>query len=192
MPISSLKIPVAMDSCICHLSFYLLFGALHEAVHLTVAWLTSCHATNSSWFNLMAAALRYSIVNQCPQKEWVRHSGWMFSVLLASLLNWNYWSFIKVNKNSSGTNNGSLQLSLMGHAATLTAVEALITDLFQFIPKYSLGHGLVVCYCGNFGIILLNPLWLNVDGGRTALDLLEKMVEVTMMRGQDFVCICFC
>ena len=26
--------------------------------------------------------------------------------------------------------------------------------------------------------------WVNIDGGKAALDMLEKMVEVTMMRGK--------
>ena len=39
-------------------------------------------------------------------------------------------------------------------------------------------------FCGNFGILLINPSWVNIDGGKTALDMLEKMVEVTMMRGK--------
>jgi len=39
-------------------------------------------------------------------------------------------------------------------------------------------------FCGNFGIILINSSWINVDGGKRALDMLEKMIEVTMMRGE--------
>lgn len=38
-------------------------------------------------------------------------------------------------------------------------------------------------FCGNFGILLINASWINIDGGKKALDMLEKMVEVTMMRG---------
>mmetsp|Transcript_4309 Transcript_4309/g.7220 ORF Transcript_4309/g.7220 Transcript_4309/m.7220 type:complete len:1456 (-) Transcript_4309:148-4515(-) len=41
----------------------------------------------------------------------------------------------------------------------------------------------LLLHCGNFGIILLNSQWINVDGGQRALSVLEKMVEVTMMRG---------
>ncbi len=46
---------------------------------------------------------------------------------------------------------------------------------------------LLRCFCGNFGILLLNPSWLAIDGGRTALDILEKMINVTMMRGTCIV-----
>jgi hypothetical protein len=42
----------------------------------------------------------------------------------------------------------------------------------------------ILFFCGNFGIILINSSWINVDGGKRALDMLEKMVEVTMMRGE--------
>ena len=35
-------------------------------------------------------------------------------------------------------------------------------------------------FCGNFGIILLSP---SAWDGTTVLDLLQKMIEVTMMRG---------
>ena len=40
-------------------------------------------------------------------------------------------------------------------------------------------------FCGNFGILLINSSWVNIDGGKAALDMLEKMVEVTMMRGKS-------
>merc|ERR1719491_791050 len=40
----------------------------------------------------------------------------------------------------------------------------------------------VTLYCGNFGVLLLHEAWLN-NGGKSALDIIEKMVEVTMMRG---------
>lgn len=33
-------------------------------------------------------------------------------------------------------------------------------------------------------MLLLNSTWINVDGGKRALDMLEKMIEVTMMRGK--------
>jgi hypothetical protein len=42
----------------------------------------------------------------------------------------------------------------------------------------------ILFFCGNFGIILINSSWINVDGGKRALDMLEKMIEVTMMRGE--------
>jgi hypothetical protein len=75
-------------------------------------------------------------------------------------------------------------------AAYVTAMEAIATDFLGFIPIHphdrldsSSAHNFIICFCGNFGVLLLNPSWLSVDGGRTALDILEKMVNVTMMRG---------
>jgi hypothetical protein len=65
-------------------------------------------------------------------------------------------------------------------------VEAIVTDLLHFTPQHHFtasNMDVLIVFCGNFGIVLLNPMWLNVDGGRTALEVLEKMVEVTMMRG---------
>jgi hypothetical protein len=70
------------------------------------------------------------------------------------------------------------------------------SSLFQQYPHLlhqSYHHGndtddhdqllLLRCFCGNFGILLLNQSWLTIDGGRTALDILEKMINITMMRG---------
>ena len=75
-------------------------------------------------------------------------------------------------------------------AALLTACEAISTDLLRlnvllrgmtFTPL--LGERTAsLFYCGTFGIILLHHLWLT-DQGQSALDVLEKMVKVTMMRG---------
>ena len=72
--------------------------------------------------------------------------------------------------------------------AYITALEAIVTDLFGFTPIQYLDDktadsSIIICFCGNFGILLLNPSWLSIDGGRTALDVLEKMINVTMMRG---------
>jgi hypothetical protein len=75
------------------------------------------------------------------------------------------------------------------------ALEALSTDLLQWrvlLPTTTLtatttttdGTG-VVFFCGNFGIILLHHWWLSdyKNGRPSALAVLEKMVQVTMMRG---------
>ena len=53
-----------------------------------------------------------------------------------------------------------------------------------FASKTTSDNSSLPFFCGNFGILLLNSSWINVDGGKTALDMLEKMVEVTMMRGE--------
>jgi hypothetical protein len=63
-------------------------------------------------------------------------------------------------------------------AASLTALEAISTDLLGLYP---VGNAQIL-FCGNFGIVLLHKAWCS-DGGNSALDILEKMVQVTMMRG---------
>ena len=70
------------------------------------------------------------------------------------------------------------------YIASIVAVESITTDLFGWTPVFVFPAGCFVAWCGNFGLVLLNPMWINVDGGRTALEVLEKMVEVTMMRGE--------
>jgi hypothetical protein len=77
----------------------------------------------------------------------------------------------------------------------LNPMEAIVTDLLGFIPIHPHNHQdpsssshFIMCFCGNFGVLLLNPSWLSIDGGRTALDILEKMVNATMMRGMCLRC----
>ena len=53
-----------------------------------------------------------------------------------------------------------------------------------FNDKTSSSTTVLHFFCGNFGILLINSSWINIDGGKKALDMLEKMVEVTMMRGK--------
>ena len=72
-------------------------------------------------------------------------------------------------------------------AAVVTALEAVSTDLLGLGVPSSLGavassssSSSVTLLCGNFGVILINAAWA---GKKEALDILEKMIEVTMMRG---------
>ena len=145
---------------------------------------------------------RYAVLHlddtQCHHNvDIVLHAGWIGSVLLLLL------SIIIQKRNEHGKMMSLLMACPMVYAALITAMEALVTDLFRWTPHhhhynnnydnsndyYYGGYGersssFFVAYCGNFGILLLNPTWLNIDGGRTALGVLEKMVEVTMMRGE--------
>jgi hypothetical protein len=72
--------------------------------------------------------------------------------------------------------------------AFLTALEAISTDLLglsSFLPLLvgnSSHSDETVFRCGNFGVILLHHLWMT-DQGKNALNCLEQMVNVTMMRG---------
>ena len=196
------------------LLYYLLFGTLHETCHLVVGRFL-CHNNNHdddvdiiTYVDdiLRAVIGRYAVVrldDQCEEEPILR-AGWMGSVLiwLLSMILW------KLSKRNDNNDNDKLSLSWLSspmvYAAFVTAMEAVVTDLFRWIPHhYNSGSSggdddyygenkatTLLAYCGNFGIILLNPAWLNIDGGRTALDVLEKMVEVTMMRGEYYnICV---
>jgi len=153
------------------LGWYLLFGALHEAAHIITAHtmgLSHGIIGDGSWsgygsFLVNTLLLRQTVIpalstTQDLAAAWlVRHAAWIFSVLLI------FWT--RKSKNAR-------------LAATLTALEALSTDL---LGLYRGASG--VLFCGNFGIICLHQAWSTADNGKTALDILEKMVSVTMMRG---------
>ncbi|CAB9524779.1 expressed unknown protein [Seminavis robusta] len=72
--------------------------------------------------------------------------------------------------------------------AYATALEAIVTDLLELVPQAAVTsctnshYCTVVFYCGNFGLILLNPLWQSNDC-EAALHMLQKMIQVTMIRG---------
>lgn len=130
----------------------------------------------------------------------VRHAGWVVSLTLAmvchflhSLAKWRKRETLRDTKDRSARFD-DLNIFLNPAillAAYITAMEAITTDLFGFTPVYTRNYEdstasssrFIICFCGNFGVLLLNPMWMSVDGGRTALDVLEKMVNVTMMRG---------
>ena len=64
-------------------------------------------------------------------------------------------------------------------AFAATAFDAICSDVL-FDGMSSTTSALL--HCGNFGIVLLNAAWCFRNGER-AYDLLEKMINVTMMRG---------
>jgi hypothetical protein len=78
-------------------------------------------------------------------------------------------------------------------AAWLTVVEALATDLIGMTSWARVGDGPSMntsswathtFFCGNFGILLLHQAWLRDPTGRNAaLDCLEQMIQITMLRG---------
>ena len=114
----------------------------------------------------------------------VRHAGWIVSVLVWIVL--ALFSYRHNNQKMKQQQRRYPKDNAALVAASLTALEAISTDLLGMY--YGGGGGGAsasksVFLCGNFGIILLHKAWQNVDGGATALDILEKMVQVTMMRG---------
>lgn len=181
--------------------WYAVFGLLHELAHLAsfvgatkifcddaTASLTLITNSGVSLLKAVINALfracfgRYSILPALDsvQNEEVAtsisfvtvHAGWIFSLALAIVLH------ICCTK---------LQMNIpiiACIAAYVTALEALGTDLLGFVPRSLAGFdSSTIVFCGNFGIILLNHKWMTDDNGKTALDVLEKMVNVTMMRG---------
>lgn len=117
---------------------------------------------------------------------WIQHMGWMFSVLLA--ISMQIFRLRKIDNNNKETTGSATFSSAIRLAAMITALEAISTDLLglgSFLPLVTTASATpstISMLCGNFGVILLHHLWLQ-DKGRNALDCLEQMVNVTMMRG---------
>ncbi len=119
--------------------------------------------------------------------DFIHHAGWILSLLVALAV-----SCVGVRKSNNKQGykyeqvNKSMQL-----AAWLTVLEALATDLFDIsdwarLPPFteSSSFGTHTFWCGNFGILLLHHMWLQDRASRdSALDCLEQMIQITMMRG---------
>ena len=164
------------------LTWYVLFGALHEATHVTVAyWVGVPWNEGIIHDGLLPFLFRTAVGRQCVilnlnevmlqenAMSLVRHAGWIASLLLVLLIPQRFQN--------------------ANWAASLTAIEAITTDLLGWkalLPGpttfTSLGATASLLSCGNFGIILLHHLWLT-DQGQAALDVLQRMVKVTMLRG---------
>lgn len=169
---------------------YFAFGVIHEVVHLLAAeWIFNLssstnpnihgdyYSSNICWSNLFSILMDRQVHIDTEhttesQEMIIRHAGWMVSLLLAYLVCRRF-----------GTS------SSMGLAAAMTAAEAMITDLCgfgQLLPTITFGNSKLAgttFYCGNFGVLLLHHWWLTNKGKKSALDCLEQMVNITMMRG---------
>lgn len=203
--------PHRLNQTLSLLAAYSAFGVLHELAHLAAAsWLLPSSAGRSNGpdagmgtaASLLAGAARallgrYSVVRASDDDDEeavgaILRAGWTFSLILAVACHAMHASVRnderaegKLRKRSSFC--GGIASAFLGPtlpvAAYVTALEAIATDLLGFAPEHDLSSSRLVCFCGNFGVLLLNPSWLSIDGGRTALDVLEKMVNVAMMRG---------
>jgi hypothetical protein len=183
------------------IGWYCAFGIAHECIHLTAAILLGVigyqHAM-ANWKSMVIDVIFHrQVIIPCLGSEicfgdWrlflIRHAGWLSSLLFAIIIR-NYR-----NKNAKKLDEciffGSQWCTI---AAILTAMDAIATDLFgmdklqvsflvptTYIPTTKLDS--ITLHCGNFGVILLNGAWFG-NGGKSALDILEKMIQVTMMRG---------
>ena len=185
------------------LLWYAAFGAAHEAAHLLAASALCGEGAPSAHNFLRAALARHVVLDEgeenggrCDVRA-VRHSGWLASVLVAALVR-GVRSPRDARRGKCVEGMGRRFLFLGGRwggvqlAAAVTALEALASDLLQLRPGAGAavagggaggsGGGGVWLFCGNFGIVMINLAWA-AGGSRGALDILEKMVEVTMMRG---------
>ncbi len=129
----------------------------------------------------------------------ITHSGWILSLLLALGMHYLYSTRLRGRNATKLASSSSISAASVGPtfilAAYIAAVESVTSDLMGFVPKLvknfvaspaspsSTSSFELLLHCGNFGVILLNSQWINIDGGQRALSVLEKMVEVTMMRG---------
>ena len=163
---------------------YVIFGALHEFAHLlTASWLLQDSTTihHNEGGNILTLILQI-LLGRCvniPLHDKnkltisiIRHSGWIFSTVIAIIAYALYKRSI-------------LKSSIVPIAACITAVEGITTDLLGFIPQHQQqwkgSCDYLTLFCGNFGVLLLNSSWLSIDGGRTALDVLEKMVSYILL-----------
>lgn len=199
--------------------WYLVLGFVHELVHYIVyATLLATNTNTSSdnyfsnmatamqscntsdfWFNLLIG--RKFVWNPTDAAESshgttitgltlddmdiIRHSGWIASLVLA------LWIHHGAKKNDTCP---------LRWTAWVTAVEAIWTDLLLWpvIPTLLGPAPISSCFgCGNFGMILLHHAWWTHNGGgsgagESVLNILEKLIEVTMMRGaQSGGVVCF-
>lgn len=199
---------VSSQSIVPALGFYVLFGTVHELAHLASFILLSVSYSNQSFAEvfwhlgfgsagsgikvLLRALLgRYCIlptdgIDKYDDPTFLpafiltasRHVGWISSILIAIGLHFLH------NRRGNGSSARSSTLATCKLAAYATAIEALSTDLLGLVPHSPSSYAATTAlFCGNFGVILLNSKWLTEDGGKAALNVMEKMVNVTMMRG---------
>lgn len=153
------------------LLYYVLFGVLHEVFHLLAATslgLGGGVEPHAFIFQAIGRACQLPALELATawEEAFIRHAGWCLSLFTAVLLS-----------------KSSLGCPMIRRASWVTAMEAISTDLLAFGVLQGIARNTL--FCGNFGIILCDPSWVTspADAGKTALDLLEKMIEVTMIRG---------
>lgn len=186
---------------------YLLFGAIHEGCHILAALCLASPSWNLSetfgcfswWLNIVlhrqtVIEFKEDVAGEDveSQRNIIRHFGWLASLSLALIVSWMARASSTVKKNHPTLHEVLSNLQL---PAWLTAIEAVATDLLRIsswarlLPTVaesasSSSSSHAVFFCGNFGVILLHHMWLQDKEGRdAALNCLEQMVQITMMRG---------
>ena len=190
-------------------AYWLLFGALHELAHLIAAYTIGCGRDVFSSQTLADAMLRRRVdIAVGDARGWraqlVRAAGWVASVTLAaaccrgvvgSAAGVRLLGFGLFGAKGDDKDDDWRQPSVVRAAvALLTAAEAVWTDLLGGEPSSSSARAkrhrgsrrpedvFTTFFCGNFGMVVLSQLWLQ-DGGTEAKKILQKMIQVTMMRG---------
>ena len=186
---------------------YFTFGVLHELVHLAFAHFCGLVLVNGildsvRWEKVLlemtfCRRLCFDVKNETrldideiasleSKAALVRHAGWMSSVLIAFFIHFWFRRYLQKNVLLVVPPPPSSQYwSWCIFAGYLTALDAIWTDLLRLKQIYPLNGEYIevkdpdslVFYCGNFGLILLHGAWLDKNGGQSALDILEKMVE---------------
>lgn len=159
---------------------YMLWGALHEFTHILAATCCECRTMCDGfrWANLLSAFLFRHVsidTSACtPTDLWkIQHSAWLVSVVAA----------LAMSTRLTGRRELSTRSAVI--SAWIVALEGISTDLLQLrtlpgISNVPYEASRALYFCGNFGIILLHHSWLSSHGG-PALDVLQRMIQVTMM-----------
>ena len=166
---------------------YVACGALHEAAHLLAAALLGCGGAGAFGApNLASALLRRGV--RVPQasrpraRAAIRHAGWLFSVALCVAL--EFWCAAAApDDDADGADDAAARAPVRGAyraAALATAAEALASDLLGLARARERAADAAFFGCGNFGMVLLDACWADTPAAR---DILQRMVEITMMRG---------
>lgn len=159
---------VEISWCMRFAAWYLVFGAAHELSHVFAGLMLGCWP-KMSWSNLLSILLFRQVqvkTSRAWQEVAIRHAGWLASVFIAVAM-------------------CTVCDSTARCAAILTAAEACLSDLCRLErrrePSTELGSLDGWFWCGNFGLILLNGAWAATP--EPMKDILQKMAEVTMVRG---------
>lgn len=153
-----------------HLPFfvsYLLFGLIHELSHVAIASvLLKLHQNPFQSleglvrFAIRALLGRYCIVEIDDEdaasdgaRLAIRHLGWIFSLALAVGL--HYWHVRCSSIGESAQKRRSFWLvePIVIVSAYVTALEAMTTDLFRFVPVF---HQVGIMYCVSIDLYTLD------------------------------------
>ena len=140
-------------------------GIAHELFHVIAAVAVGKGSDALTLANLKSAVKsRYVVIpgSSMSQGKFIRHSGWAASVVLALVL----------HKSSEHVAGGAG----VATGAAIVAFEAICSDLLCLDLVGASQNLRDAFHCGNFGLVLLDNA-----NKKYVIDILRKMVEVTMM-----------